>query len=168
MTTEAVETLKDVLEGNSDLYTRELDAIREVLAVVEDCERDHPPEPWASELEAEVETLRAEREEILKSFRLKVEECAEALKKNERLRAERDEARSAVASFPFGHLMRCAKVNGKQVCAKGCPQAKIEAALALHKTRMAGPYCPECGQPAGKGGYCTSPTVKALGGDDAE
>ena len=39
------------------------------------------------ELEAENEQLRAEREEILKSFRLKVEECAETLKENERLRA---------------------------------------------------------------------------------
>ena len=43
-------------------------------------------------------------------------------------------------------------------------EARIEAALALHKTRMGGPFCPECGQPAGKDGYCTSPTVKALKG----
>ena len=46
-------------------------------------------------------------------------------------------------------------------------QARIEAVLALHKTRMGGPFCPECGQEVGKGGYCTSPTVKALKGEGA-
>jgi len=62
---------------------------------------------------------------------------------NERLRADRD---------GFKDIAR----NQRKL---------IEAALALHKTRMGGPFCPECGQEVGKGGYCTSPTVKALKGE---
>jgi hypothetical protein len=56
---DAVETLKRWIT-NYRCPDEVADAIREVLAMVEDCERDHPPEPWASELEAKNERLRAQ------------------------------------------------------------------------------------------------------------
>ena len=110
------------------------------------------------QLNDEVERLRAERDAAYKirdagwgqtedaiRQKAKVEAEIEQLRANtvsadwahgeiERLQAAQDAARSAVASFPFGHLMRCAKVNGKQVCREGCPMARIDAALALCKT----------------------------------
>ena len=72
-----------------------------------------------------------------------LDEVAKAEAEVERLRADRD---------GFKDIAR----NQRKL---------IEAALALHKTRMGGPFCPECGQEVGKGGYCTSPTVKALKGE---
>lgn len=69
---------------------------------------------------------------------------------------ERDEAREEggrlAESLAESHRMNAIRA------------AKIEAALELHRTRMGGPFCPECGQKAGQDGYCTSPTVKALMG----
>jgi hypothetical protein len=120
----------------------------------------------------EVERLRSdvlyEQERNANNVRAYSEELEKRTVEVQRLRAERDEARSAVASFPFGHLMRCAKVNGKQVCAKGCPQAKIDAALALHKPgagdnphrQTTGAWCNACGW------AWPCPTVKALRGDE--
>ena len=70
------------------------------------------PQLRIRELEKQVERLRAEREEILKSFRLKVEECAGALKENERLRA----ALQSIAS---------------NTCCDGCQEAARVAAKAL-------------------------------------
>ena len=43
----------------------EEETIRNVLAELADCERDHPPEPWASELKAENERLSAKIEATL-------------------------------------------------------------------------------------------------------
>jgi hypothetical protein len=66
MTSDAVKTLREFTESDDGGWVAERsqdpdlhDAIREVLAELEDCERDHPPEPWASELKAENGRLRA-------------------------------------------------------------------------------------------------------------
>lgn len=108
---------------------------------------DCPCRRWALEevakVKADNERLRAEaKEQGTQDFTHVLHRATLAEAENERLRADRD---------GFKDIAR-----NQRKC--------IEAALALHKSRMGGPFCPECGQKAGKDGYCTSPTVKALKG----
>jgi len=83
----AIETLKHML-NQKHLLIIEREAVREVLAMVEDCERDHPPEPWASELKADNERLRAALTKIAEAVLTVPAAREEAIKA---LRGESDE-----------------------------------------------------------------------------
>lgn len=96
----------------ADVVERYENAIREVLAELADCERDHPPEPWASELKAENERHeenvrylrklvkgcrwadggRVENDPPDAIIRFVVESANAAMEENERLRAALDAA----------------------------------------------------------------------------
>jgi len=80
-------------------------------------------------------------------------------------REENERLRAAIAEAENERLRAEAKASEVLLRAQG-ERARIDAALALHQTRMGGPFCPECGQRVGKDGYCTSPTVKTLKGEE--
>jgi hypothetical protein len=53
-------------------------AIRAVLEELADCERDHPPEPWASKIKAENERLREDKAlkiELIEAMGARIEEA---------------------------------------------------------------------------------------------
>jgi hypothetical protein len=90
---DALETLKRHIEQTGCVLAEDTPHVVEVLAMVDDCERDHPPEPWASEAKAENERLR---DALKESARVK------------RIMSDRFEAALAIAKeaedFP-GHVV---------------------------------------------------------------
>ncbi|MGD9388693.1 MAG: hypothetical protein PVI87_10770 [Gammaproteobacteria bacterium] len=63
-----LENIRGLVERTMRKQTNRIRQLEEenerLRAMVDDCERDHPPEPWASELKAENERLRAKVREL--------------------------------------------------------------------------------------------------------
>ena len=89
---EAVKTLEEWLaeQGRHPPMRSPYEAISVLLAEIEDCRRDHPLEPWASELKAEVERLKEEGEDTNTAFEFANETIGKLEAEVERLKRTLD------------------------------------------------------------------------------
>ena len=97
-----------------------------------------------SKAEARVKELEADNQKWYEAFHRHMCRADKAEAERDRLEAEYNEYRSLEAGDRTGHLLRCARVNGKWVCADGCPKALVDELVgALQEWRSRG-FLPDC------------------------